>query len=137
MAGGKLVGGSAGSTAGGIKVFRIILLYKVGWAELKRAIHPKAVINIRFGKRTVDPVIINTVSVFFFLYFLHFCLCNVSSCCDGVGADQNNKAFAWVSKLKALYFQSIKNQVAWLIGLLSLYYAPHSDGSQDTKSCSL
>lgn len=66
------IGGSAGSTAGGIKVFRIILLFKLGWAELRRAIHPKAVINVRFGKRTVDPVIINTVSVFFFLFFSIF-----------------------------------------------------------------
>lgn len=63
------IGGCAGSTAGGIKVSRIILLFKLGWIELKRAIHPKAVINVRFANRSVDPQILNTVAVFFFLFF--------------------------------------------------------------------
>ncbi|EHQ87891.1 TrkH family potassium uptake protein [Desulfosporosinus youngiae] len=63
------IGGCAGSTAGGIKVSRIILLFKLGWVELKRAIHPKAVINVRFATRSVDPQIFNTVAVFFFLFF--------------------------------------------------------------------
>ncbi|AET66476.1 Trk-type K+ transport system, membrane component [Desulfosporosinus orientis DSM 765] len=66
------IGGSAGSTAGGIKVSRIILLFKHSWAELRRAIHPKAVINVRFAKRTVDPVMLNTISVFFFLFLSIF-----------------------------------------------------------------
>ncbi|HBV87840.1 MAG TPA: hypothetical protein DEF42_14560 [Desulfosporosinus sp.] len=66
------IGGCAGSTAGGMKVSRIILLFKLGWVELKRTIHPKAVINVRFAKRSVDPVILNTVSVFFFLFFSIF-----------------------------------------------------------------
>ncbi|HBW34277.1 TrkH family potassium uptake protein [Desulfosporosinus sp. BICA1-9] len=66
------IGGSAGSTAGGIKVSRIILLFKLGWAELKRAIHPKAVINVRFAKRSVDPLVLNTVAVFFFLFLSIF-----------------------------------------------------------------
>ncbi|KJR49484.1 Potassium uptake protein TrkH [Desulfosporosinus sp. I2] len=66
------IGGSAGSTAGGIKVSRIILLFKLAWAELKRAIHPKAVIDVRFAKRTVDPSILNTVAVFFFLFLSIF-----------------------------------------------------------------
>jgi len=66
------IGGSAGSTAGGIKVSRIILLFKLGWAELRRAIHPKAVINVRFAKSSVDPVVLNTVAVFFFLFLSIF-----------------------------------------------------------------
>ncbi|MDO0822300.1 TrkH family potassium uptake protein [Desulfosporosinus nitroreducens] len=66
------IGGCAGSTAGGMKVSRIILLFKLGWVELRRAIHPKAVINVRFAKRTVDPVIFNTVAVFFFLFLSIF-----------------------------------------------------------------
>lgn len=66
------IGGSAGSTSGGIKVFRIIVLFKLGWAELKRAIHPKAVINVRFTKRTVDSVVLNNIAVFFFLFMAIF-----------------------------------------------------------------
>ncbi len=66
------IGGSAGSTAGGIKVSRLILLFKMGWAELRRAIHPRAVVNIRFEKKTVDPLIINTAATFFFLFIVIF-----------------------------------------------------------------
>ncbi|SDI36373.1 TrkH family potassium uptake protein [Desulfosporosinus hippei] len=68
------IGGCAGSTAGGMKVSRIVLLFKLGWVELRRAIHPKAVINVRFAKKTVDPVIFNTVAVFFFLFLSIFAL---------------------------------------------------------------
>jgi len=66
------IGGSAGSTSGGIKVSRIILLCKLSWAELRRAIHPKAVINVRFAKTSVDPLVLNTVAVFFFLFLSIF-----------------------------------------------------------------
>ena len=66
------IGGSAGSTSGGIKVFRIIVLFKLGWAELKRSIHPKAVINVRFTKKTVDPIVLNNILVFFFLFIAIF-----------------------------------------------------------------
>ena len=71
------IGGSAGSTAGGIKVSRIILLFKMGWAELKKAIHPRAVINVRFAKRSVDPSVLSTVAVFFFLFLSIFALATV------------------------------------------------------------
>lgn len=71
------IGGSAGSTAGGIKVSRIILLFKLSWAELRRAIHPKAVIDVRFAKRIVDPVVLNTISVFFFLFLSIFVLASL------------------------------------------------------------
>lgn len=78
------VGGSAGSTAGGIKVSRIILLFKLGWAELRRAIHPKAVINVRFAKRSVDPSILNTVAVFFFLYLSIFAFATLLVTATGI-----------------------------------------------------
>jgi len=62
------IGGCAGSTAGGMKISRIILLFKLSWVELKKSIHPKAVTNVRFAKKVVDPTILNTVAVFFFLF---------------------------------------------------------------------
>ncbi len=48
------VGGSAGSTGGGIKVIRILLLFKVLRAELQRVFHPNVVRPIKIGKSTVD-----------------------------------------------------------------------------------
>ena len=62
------IGGSAGSTAGGIKVSRLVLLSKAAWAELIRGIHPRVVISIKSEGKNVDPATLNTITVFFFLY---------------------------------------------------------------------
>ncbi|MDI6814053.1 MAG: TrkH family potassium uptake protein [Desulfitobacteriaceae bacterium] len=78
------IGGSAGSTAGGLKVSRLILLFKMGWAELRRAIHPRAVVNIRFEKKTVDPLIMNTVATFFFLFIVIFAVATLLLAATGL-----------------------------------------------------
>lgn len=62
------VGGSAGSTGGGIKVVRILLLIKNSYHELKRLIHPNAVINIKYNKHKVSPSIVTNVMAFLILY---------------------------------------------------------------------
>lgn len=78
------IGGSAGSTAGGIKVSRLILLFKMGWAELRRPIHPRAVVNVRFEKKIVDPLILNTVATFFFLFIIIFALATLLLAATGM-----------------------------------------------------
>jgi trk system potassium uptake protein len=65
-------GGSAGSTGGSIKIMRIVLLLKNSYYELKRMIHPNAVIPVKFNQRTVDPKIITNVLAFFMFYFVIF-----------------------------------------------------------------
>lgn len=65
-------GGSTGSTGGGIKIMRIVLLLKNSYYELRRIIHPNAVIPVRFNKRTVEVKIINNVLAFFMFYMLVF-----------------------------------------------------------------
>ena len=65
-------GGSAGSTGGGIKIMRIVLLFKNGYYELKRMIHPNAVIPLKFNKHSVDSRIVTNVLAFFVLYFMIF-----------------------------------------------------------------
>lgn len=62
------VGGSAGSTGGGIKVVRILILIKNSYYELKRLIHPNAVINIKYNKRRVPSNIVTNVMAFLILY---------------------------------------------------------------------
>jgi trk system potassium uptake protein TrkH len=59
------VGGCAGSTGGGIKVIRHYLLYKNGLLELKRSIHPRAVIPVRVNNKAVPQEIILNVQAFF------------------------------------------------------------------------
>ena len=62
------VGGSAGSTGGGIKVIRIIILIKFGFNELKRLIHPQAVLPVRIGRMAVPRDIVTNISGFFLFY---------------------------------------------------------------------
>ncbi len=65
-------GGSAGSTGGGIKIMRIVLLAKNGYYELKRLIHPHAIIPVKFNKHSVDSKIITNILAFFMLYMVIF-----------------------------------------------------------------
>ena len=66
------MGGSTGSTSGGIKITRIVLLVKNSYYELRRLIHPNAVIPLRFNKRTVNNQVIANVLAFFFFYVTTF-----------------------------------------------------------------
>ncbi len=66
------IGGSAGSTGGGIKIARQILLLKNSALEFKRMIHPQAVIPIRFSGKAVSPEIMHLVMAFFLFYSLIF-----------------------------------------------------------------
>ena len=65
------VGGMAGSTAGGIKTFRLGVLVKAAANDLRRIIHPRAVFPTRFGSaRVPDPVVESVQSFFLFYMFL-------------------------------------------------------------------
>lgn len=66
------IGGSAGSTAGGIKVVRILLLLKQGYRELYRLIHPHAVVPVKLGNKTVDVSVMEGIWGFFFIYLSVF-----------------------------------------------------------------
>ncbi len=66
------VGGSAGSTAGGIKIMRHILIIKNGLLEFKRTLHPNAIIPVRFNNKTVTEHVVYNVIGFFVLYMLLF-----------------------------------------------------------------
>jgi trk system potassium uptake protein len=65
-------GGCAGSTAGGIKMIRIMIILRTTQNELKKAVHPNAVIPVRIGNRTIEPGIVKTILSFFTLYMLTF-----------------------------------------------------------------
>lgn len=66
------VGACAGSTGGGIKVIRLLLLYKQGGREITRLIHPNAVIPIKLGAKPVSPRVIDAVWGFLAAYVLVF-----------------------------------------------------------------
>lgn len=68
----SFVGGCAGSTAGGMKVIRIMLIFKQGLRELRRLIHPNAVFTIKLGGKPVDSRIGEAVWGFFAAYIFLF-----------------------------------------------------------------
>jgi len=68
------IGGSAGSTGGGMKVVRLIIVVKHTFTELKKLIHPKAIIPMRVGNRVIPKEVALSVLGFFLLYILLFAL---------------------------------------------------------------
>lgn len=67
-------GGSAGSTGGGIKAVRLLLITKNSFIELKRLIHTRAIIPVRLNQRAVSSNIIFNILAFFALYMAIFVL---------------------------------------------------------------
>lgn len=63
-----LIGACAGSTAGGLKVSRVIILFKSIRRELKKMIHPRSVSTVRLEGKSVDDATISGVGVYFALF---------------------------------------------------------------------
>jgi trk system potassium uptake protein len=70
------VGGCAGSASGGPKVVRHVLLAKFTLQELRRTLHPRAVLPVKLGGRVVPSPIMQGVIVFFLFYMLTFAVCS-------------------------------------------------------------
>src|SRR5210317_665479 len=68
----SFVGGSAGSTAGGIKVIRWLLVYKQGMREIVRLVHPSAEIPVKLGNKAVPSRVVEAVWGFFSVYIIVF-----------------------------------------------------------------
>ncbi|HMC02044.1 MAG TPA: potassium transporter TrkG [Flavobacteriaceae bacterium] len=66
------LGGSSGSTSGSVKVVRHLILIKNGFLEFKRALHPNAVLPVRYNTRSVSGDIVFNILAFFILYMLSF-----------------------------------------------------------------
>jgi trk system potassium uptake protein TrkH len=62
------VGGCAGSTGGGMKCMRILILVKSGYRELLRLIHPHAVFPLKMESKSIPPDVVNAIWGFFVLY---------------------------------------------------------------------
>lgn len=62
------IGGMAGSTGGGVKVMRHVLMFKNSFREIKQLIHPQAVLPIRLGDRVVSQDVMRNVLSFIVLY---------------------------------------------------------------------
>lgn len=78
-------GGCVGSTCGGIKAIRFLILYKQSRQEINQLIHPKAVTSVRVGNNVITARLLNSVWSFFFLYSL--CSCFFIWCLSLMGYD--------------------------------------------------
>lgn len=72
-----LFGGCVGSTAGAIKVSRILILAKVAKREIQKVLHPRAIIPIRIGNSVVSEEIVKKIGIFFFAYLIVFFLASL------------------------------------------------------------
>lgn len=84
-----LLGGCSGSTSGGIKTVRIVLLLKNTYHEFQRLLHPNAVIPVRFNGHVVNTQIINNVLAFIFMYVIVMGISIIVFTATGLGFDES------------------------------------------------
>ncbi len=122
-------GGSAGSTAGGIKIMRHIVIIKNGLLEFKRTLHPNAVIPVRFNNKTVTEHIVYNVIGFFVLYMLLFIIgalvlgflgLDFESAVGGAASSLGNVGPAFGSLSPLNNFNSLPTLGKWWCGFLML-----------------
>ena len=65
-------GGCAGSTAGGLKMYRVLLIYRQGIREIRRLIHPNGIFHIKLGEQLVPDRVVDAVWGFFAVYLIVF-----------------------------------------------------------------
>ncbi|MFW5730748.1 MAG: potassium transporter TrkG, partial [Desulfonatronovibrionaceae bacterium] len=78
------IGGCAGSTAGGIKCIRIVLMLKLAYREIFRIIHPHAVRPVKLGKTLVKEEVLSSVVGFILMYILLMGLASLFVAASGV-----------------------------------------------------
>ena len=116
-------GGCAGSTAGGIKVIRVLLIYLQGWREIKRLIHPNGVFPIKVGDQPVPDRVVEAVWSFFAAYVIIFLLMvtlvmilsplDFETAFSAVGACLNNLG-PGLGEV-ALNYQGLEGSVKWVL----------------------
>ncbi len=77
-------GGSAGSTSGGVKVVRHIVMLKNSFLEFKKALHPNAIIPVRYDGKAVHQNIVFNIISFFIIYMLIFIMSSVALTLSGL-----------------------------------------------------
>jgi len=118
----SFIGGCAGSTGGGLKVVRVLLLFMQGSRELKRLIHPNAIYTLKLNKRVVPERIIEAVWGFFSAYALVFLISLFFIMATGINA--TDSFYIVASSLNNLgiglgsvsdNFASVSDMVKWVM----------------------
>lgn len=129
-----IIGSCAGSTAGGLKVSRVMLLFKTVKADLRKMLRPRSVNVVKLEGKTVDDATIHSTSVYLITYFIIFLalillisidgyniettLSSVASCLNNIGPAYGNAAASY-----SLFspFSKIALSFAMLIGRLEIF----------------
>ncbi|CAA0104526.1 Trk system potassium uptake protein TrkH [Zhongshania aliphaticivorans] len=82
----SFIGGCAGSTGGGMKVVRVMLIAKQGIREMKQLIHPNAVIPLKIGSHRVEAKIVSAVWSFVGIYMISFIMITLAMMACGLDA---------------------------------------------------
>ncbi|MBU2039602.1 MAG: potassium transporter, partial [Gammaproteobacteria bacterium] len=121
------IGGCTGSTGGGMKVIRVLLIYKQGVREIRRLIHPNAVMPVKLGRRAVPDRILDAVWGFFAVYIVTFMVMMLALMATGL--DQVTAFSAVGSCLNnlgpglgdvAAHYGNISDTAKWLLALTML-----------------
>lgn len=116
------MGGCAGSTGGGIKMIRVLLIFKQGAREIKRLIHPSALIPIKVGATSVPDRVVEAVWGFFAVYVIAYvmmCMVLLATGLDfvtaftAVGACLNNLGPGLGSV--SAHYGDINNPAKWVL----------------------
>lgn len=118
----SFIGGSAGSTAGGMKVIRFVLLFKQGFRELKSLLHPNAIIPVKLNNKTIPEKVMTAVWGFLAVYVFSFTI--IMLAVMALGVDQIT-AFSAVAAMMnnlgpglgevAANFETMSDPVKWIL----------------------
>ena len=123
-----LMGACAGSTTGGLKCIRMVILTKVSRNEFKHILHPNAILPVRINKQVISSSIVSTVLAFCFIYITIIVItllmmtmgvgaeesigCVISSIGNmGPGLGETGPAYSW---------NALPDAAKWLLSLLML-----------------
>ncbi|HFD86979.1 MAG TPA: potassium transporter [Gammaproteobacteria bacterium] len=130
----SFIGGCGGSTAGGMKVLRVLILFRLGYREIIRLLHPRAIFPVKLSGRIVPSVTLQSILGFFSAYMAVFALLMlllmatgmdqvsaysaVATCINnlGPGMGQVSQSFASVTDAG-----KIISVVAMLLGRLEIF----------------
>ncbi len=119
----SFVGGCAGSTGGGMKVIRFLMLFRQGMREIARLIHPNAQIPVKIGNKSLPESVITAVWGFFSLYVASFSIMLILLMATGL--DQ-------VTAFSAL--AACMNNLGPGLGDVGAHYGSISDGAKGILS---
>ncbi|AJQ92660.1 trk-type K+ transport system, membrane component [Gynuella sunshinyii YC6258] len=118
----SFIGGCAGSTAGGMKVIRVMLITKQGLREVQRLMHPQGVFPLKVGKRTMSDNVIQSAWGFFSVYILMYGLIfmlllatglDFTTSWSAVGACMNNLG-PGLNEI-AQHYENINEPAKWIL----------------------